>query len=61
MIDEIKAQNPFKLPDEWSEENPWDILHCLKCNQAWKVPSKVYEVWVELNYGCPSCLLEENL
>jgi len=58
-ITEIIAQNPFNLPEEWTEEKPWDVIHCFKCNQAWMIPSHVYQVWLELDFGCPYCTIKD--
>lgn len=52
-----KPHNPFNLPDEWREEQPWDLINCFKCLNAFKVPSHVYDIWVELDIGCPVCIL----
>jgi len=54
----INLMNPYDLEDEWTEESPWDIINCLKCNQAVKVPSIVYDVWTTLNIGCPFCIIK---
>jgi len=55
-VKEIEApHNPFNMPEEWTEETPWDIMHCMKCGNAWKVPSSLFDVWYELGFGCPHC------
>jgi len=51
------CHNPFKLPEEWTKENPWDIINCFKCLNAYKVPSHVYEIWMAMEYGCPWCII----
>jgi len=50
-----KLFNPFNLPAEWTEEKPWDIINCARCNQAWMVPAHIYEVWIGFGIGCPYC------
>jgi len=58
-INLINLENPWKLPEEWTELNPWDIINCLKCDRAWKVPEHIYQLFNDNNLGCPICTFLE--
>jgi len=55
----MNLQNPFNLPEEWTEKEPWDIINCLKCGNAFKVPEWVFEMFYVNNVGCLVCTLKE--
>ena len=55
-----KVFNPWNLGPEWTEEEPWDVVNCLKCNKSIIIPSQLFDMWVDEEAGCFFCLMEEE-